>query len=185
MRGATTAFPAYDHHTTESLLSAYDQGPARLRAAIGGLSDVELRSPARGPGTWSAHEIVLHTADSEIQGVYRMRKVLAQPGCDLPGYDQDAWARCLRYAGQPSASREAALRLLEALRTAMGPVLRGATDEEWARWGAHPEYGRVTLRNLLEIYADHIERHVAQILHIRGKLGRPLELPRLLPERLY
>lgn len=185
MRGATAAFPSYQHYTTEALLAAYEQGPARLRLVIGGLSDVELRTPARGSGTWSAHEIVLHTADSEIQGVYRMRKVVGQPGCDLPAYDQDAWARLLRYAGQPSESREAALTLLEALRVAMGPVLRGATDEEWSRWGTHPEYGRVTLRDLLALYADHTERHVEQILRIRGMLGRPLELSPLLPERLY
>lgn len=185
MQGAMTAFPSYQRYTTEALLAAYDQGPARLRLATAGLSDVELRTPARGHGTWSAHEIVLHTADSETQGVYRMRKVIAQPGCDLPGYDQDAWASRLRYAALPSASREDALRLLEALRTAMAPVLRGTTDEGWSRWGAHPEYGRVTLRNLLELYADHTERHVEQILRIRGMLGRPLELPPLLPERLY
>jgi hypothetical protein len=43
----------------------------------------------------------------------------------------------------------------------------------------------VTLRNLLELYADHSERHVAQIVERRERLGVPVDLAPLLAERLY
>ncbi len=186
MRGSTAAFPSYAQYTTDQLLEAFSKGPSRLRAAIAGLSEEELRARARGPHTWSVHEIVMHTADSELQGAYRFRKIWAQPGCELPGYDQDVWARELDYRGSGTvADRENALELLAALRRSVMPVLVRASADAWNRWGTHPEYGKVTLRNVLELYADHTERHVAQILQIRQMLGKPTRLQLLLPDRLY
>jgi hypothetical protein len=186
LRGSTTTFPSYAQYTTDQLLEAFSQGPDRLRAAIAGLTEAELRTRARGPKHWSAHEIVLHTTDSELQGAYRFRKIWGQSGCELPSYDQDAWARELDYLGSNTAEdRENALALLAALRRQMTPLLRRATPEVWNRWGIHAEYGKVTLRNVFELYADHTERHIAQILELRRLLGRPADLTLLLPERLY
>jgi len=51
--------------------------------------------------------------------------------------------------------------------------------------GTHPDFGEVTLRNLLQLYADHSERHIEHILVSRKLLGRAIEMPQLLPIRLY
>ncbi|NOT08079.1 MAG: DUF664 domain-containing protein [Gemmatimonadales bacterium] len=185
VHGSLPPFPSYSQYTYDQILGAFTQGPDRLRAAIAGLSEEELRIRARGPRQWSAHEIVLHTTDSEIQGTYRFRKVWAQSGCELPSYDQDAWARELDYLGSCTAEdRENALELLAALRRAATPLLMRATADYWNRWGTHLAYGKITLRNVLELYADHTERHIAQILQIRDILGKPTNLPLLLPDRL-
>jgi len=182
----TLQFPPYGQYTHDELLDAFTKGAERLRAAIAGLGEEDLRARARGPQKWSAHEIVMHTADSEIQGAYRFRKIWAQSGCDLPGYDEDAWARGLDYlGGHTAADRDNALELLANLRRAVTPLLLRASGETWKRWGTHHQFGKITLRNMLELYADHSERHVAQILHLRGILGKPSSLPMLLPERLY
>jgi len=185
MRDAVVAFPDYSFYPTDRLLEAFREAPARLRAAIAGLDAAELRARPRGPLSWSAHEIVLHVADSELVGAFRVRKVLAEPGSVLPGYDQDAWARQLDYSGQDDAARETALELFARLRDRIAPRLAVADDVDWEKRGLHPEYGPVTLRNLLELYADHGERHVEQILAIRQRLGRPLALESRLPRRLY
>ena len=186
MLGTSAVFPPYAQYSNEQLLDAFEQGEARLRRVIAGLTEEELRTRARGPARWSAHEIVIHAADSELQGVYRMRKIWAQPGCPLPGYDQDAWAREHDYLRLGSAAERAnALDLLGALRRSVLPLLRRAQGADWERWGEHPEYGKVTLRNLLELYADHTERHAAQILEIRAILGKPVKFEMLLAERLY
>ena len=185
MRGTIAAFPNYEPYTTSQLLTAYTAGPERVRTAIAGLTEQELRARPRGRGTWSAHEIVIHTADSELQGTYRMRKVWAEPGADLPGYDQDAWATRIGYEKQSATARATALDVLTLLRTWMLPLLEGASGGDWAKSGTHPEYGPLTMRDLLALYADHTERHVAQILHVRELLGKPLDLPLLLPQRLY
>lgn len=186
MLGTKVAFPPYGQYTNAQLLAAFEQGPARLRTVLSGLTEDELRSRVRGPARWSAHEIAIHTTDSEIQATYRFRKIWAQSGCDLPGYDQDAWAREHDYRGLATAAeRENALVLLQSLRNSVLPIIQRATGDDWLRWGTHPEFGRVTLRNLLELYADHTERHVAQILETRGQLGKPMHFPLLLVERLY
>jgi len=186
MRGVKIGFPAYEIYDTSRLIDAYAAGPARIGAALDGLTEDELRRRARGPAKWSAHEIAIHVCDSELQGVFRMRKIWAESGADLPGYDQDSWARELDYLGRDGAAdRERALGLFAQLRTCGLTLLHRAGGSEWKRWGTHPDYGRVTLRNMLELYADHSERHVEQILAIRELLGKSLEMPSLLPQRLY
>ena len=186
MLAAKAAFPPYVQYATDQLIEAFRQGPARLRASLVGLTETELRTRARGPEQWSAHEIVIHTVDSEIQGVYRIRKIWSQSGAELPSYDQDAWARELDYHTRAASSeRENALQLLACLRWSALPIFERAAGADWDRWGVHPDYGKVTLRNMLELYADHVERHLAQILETRELLGKPLHFPLLLPDRLY
>src|SRR6185503_158144 len=164
------AFDDYRGVPTAQLLATFVTGPARLRQAIAGLSEDELRARPRGNGTWSVHEIVLHVADSELQGAFRMRKVLAEPGAALPAFDQDRWAAALDYQGAGEAARAQALAFFAALRERTAPLLERATAAQWEQRGIHPHYGEVSLRNLLELYADHAERHVAQILDCRTKL---------------
>ena len=184
MREAQVAFPSYAQYSTEALIDAFARGPDQLRLSVSGLAERELRARPRGELRWSVHEIILHTLDSEIQGAYRIRKVWAEPGSILPGYDQDVWAREHEYAGTVG-DREGAINGLAALRAATLPVFRRAIAGDWKKSGLHPDYGPLTLRNLLELYADHVERHVAQILESRVLMGRGIELELLLPERLY
>ena len=39
------------------------------------------------------------------------------------------------------------------------------TKEDWMQVGHHPSRGLLSVRNLLELYADHGERHLEQILN--------------------
>ncbi|MFW6201242.1 MAG: DinB family protein, partial [Gemmatimonadota bacterium] len=71
------------------------------------------------------------------------------------------------------------------LRATTLPLLTAASADDWTRTGVHPDYGSITLRNLLELYADHTERHVEQIAERRELLGSPIGIEPLLPERLY
>lgn len=170
---------------TETLLEVFAAGPGRVRAAVEGLTVEELAARPRGPERWCARAIVLHLADAEIVGSARIRLVLASPGAALPMYDQDGWADGLAYgtAGQSEVSD--ALDLFAALRRATARVWPGAGDPAWERAGTHAEFGGVTLRQLLELYADHSERHVEQLLDTRTRLGHEMTLPAILPQRLY
>lgn len=187
MRGAVLAFPPYGQYSTPRLLDAYRLSPARLERALGGLSPDERRARAR-PGKWSVNEIVCHVADSEIIGAARLRLMLAQPGATLPAYDQDRWAAALAYQERTPAEVGAAVALFSRLRETSGPLFESASEPDWTEcWGVHQEYGRITLRNLLELYADHGERHLEQICRLRELLGHstPSDLSPLLPDRLY
>ena len=186
MREATlSTFPSYSQYTTAELVDAYRLAPVRLRKAMAGLSVDEIRRRVR-PGKWSASEIVFHLADSEIVGAGRIRLAWSEPGASFMRYNQERWAAALDYLARGSAEVEAAVGLFESLRHTAGAIFEKASPEDWVhRWGVHPEYGPITLRNLLELYADHGERHLSQILTLRDLLGRPLAIPLLLPDRLY
>lgn len=185
MQGHIVPFPqTYAALDTGRLLQVYQAGPERLRAALDGQSDeVLLARPIAGK--WSIQEIAAHVADSDLIGTARLRMVLGGDDPPLPFYNQDRWSRDLKYQGMGRARLDQALALFAALRAVMFPVLAGASVEQWGRRGTHAEFGPVTLRNLLELYADHGERHIAQILERRRMLGAPSDLPLLLPERLY
>jgi hypothetical protein len=179
------SFPRYDQYTTPRLLAAYEAAPGRIRAAVAGLGLEELRAHPRA-GKWSILEVACHLTDSELMGAARVRLISAQPGAPFTAYDQAVWAAELRYDGFPLERLQTALDLFELLRRSTLPLFTEATDGDWtARWGTHPSFGAVTLRNLLELYADHGERHLEQILVLRRLLNRPIELEILLRERLY
>ena len=186
MRGKAEGFADYSVYTTEQLLDAYAKGESEIRRVIAGLSDSDLEARPRGPKSWSIKEIVLHLLDSEIQGVYRIRKAWAEPGATLPTYEEDLWTAKFNHQQATRAEMEQALALFGLLRQDTMKVFQRAGEKDWTeRYAQHPKYGRLTLGNLLEIYADHSERHIAQILTIREKLSKPMRRQPLLPQRLY
>ena len=185
MQATSTAFPeSYEVHATERLLEVYSAAPDRLRASLVGLDADDLRQRPR-PDKWSIQEIVSHVADSELMGASRVRFVYAQPGTRFVGYDQDIWARAFAYNELELLEIEQSIELFTVLRKIVRRVFDRATEAEWRQSGVHPDFGPVTLRQLLELYADHGERHIAQILCLREAIGKPLDLPLLLERRLY
>jgi len=194
MQSQRVDFPAMSHKTqfpgvyrgisTRDLIAVYKSGPTRLGGVLTGLSDEELKVRPR-EGKWSAQEIALHVADAEIMGAARMRQAWAEPGSTFVVYDQNAWASELDYRGRDSRDVVAALHLFSELRRHGTRLLEGARPGDWKKWGSHGEWGTLTFRQLLELYADHAERHIEQIAAIRSRLGKPIRLPRLLPKRLY
>jgi len=184
------SFPhTYAALSTEHLREAFSAAPRRIAAALDRLSEDELRARPI-PGKWSIHEIAMHVTDSECVGAVRIRQALGNTDggggrARFPGYDQDCWAEALRYQDHSPAIRATALRLFRAHREASAELFASASPAEWRREGIHAEWGVLTLRQLLELYADHGERHLEQILERRRLLGRALTVPLLLPNRLY
>lgn len=186
MTSSDAAFPeSYRELLTEDLLAAFERSPERIRQSVGGLTEADRKAHPI-PGKWSIHEIVLHLADSEIMGAARLRQALAEPGARLAVYDQDVWARELAYADDGAKAFDDALDLFDLLRRTTARRLRGLPRDAWKqRHADHPEWGTLTLRQLLELYADHGERHLSQILHRRRILGESMQIPLLLEQRLY
>lgn len=143
--------------TMEELLPA-------LRRAVEGLEDGLLRT-REAPGKWSVLEVLLHLADTELVYRYRMRKIVAEPGSVLPGYDQDAWARGLGYG---AGELESAFEELATLRRANLRWLRGLGDEELDRVGVHEERGPESVRRITQLLAAHDLVHRNQIQRIKA-----------------
>jgi hypothetical protein len=143
----------------ESLVRRYADGSALLRAAW---TKVPAAAQAwrPGPEKWSAHEVVVHCADSETNAHMRLRYLLAEKEPVLIGYDQDAWARTLDYAAHPV---DAAFAAIDAVRANTVPLLRRLTAADLAKTGRHTEVGAYSVERWLHTYAEHLEVHARQI----------------------
>ncbi|MFQ5529140.1 MAG: DinB family protein [Gemmatimonadota bacterium] len=154
--------------------STFVAGPRRIAEAVEGLTEEQLTARARGPATWSILEIVCHVADSEIMGAARFRQALTGSSRQFAYYDQDVWTSSLDSQGRGAGAIDDSLAVLGSLRRATASLLMRADPEAMRRTGVHPEHGEMTVVDLLEMYADHCERHRRQILEIRELLGVPL-----------
>lgn len=170
--------------STAELLEAFDAASQRLPEVLSGLTREDLKARLK-PGKWSIQEIVLHLADAEIMGAGRIRQAYAQPGSTFAFYDQAIWADILDYQSRDGAAIQTSLKLFEYLRRTSSAIFHRARSGDWQKTGKHPEYGSLTLRQLLELYADHSERHIAQILDLRARLGKGLDFSLMLEQRLY
>jgi len=143
----------------EKLIEQYTRGPARLKEALAKVPKQALQwRPAEGK--WSAHEVVVHCADSETNASLRIRYLLAEKEPVILGYDQDAWARALDYHAQPL---EDALAATTAARGRTVPLLKSMSEADWTKAGRHTESGPYTALDWLRVYAAHLEGHASQI----------------------
>src|SRR5437667_6154273 len=78
-------------------MNIFCRTPSRLNQLLKGLSVRELSTPEK-KGKWSITQIVAHLCDSELVMGFRFRMAIAQPKSQLQAFDQDKWARRLRYA---------------------------------------------------------------------------------------
>src|SRR5215468_839978 len=108
-----------------SLIETYVAGPAKLRAAVSGLTREELTARP-GPGKWSILEVVVHLADSDAISIDRMKRMLTEDNPPLLYADETAYVNELYPHEQ---SLEYALSLFELGRRQFARVLRQLPPE--------------------------------------------------------
>jgi DinB family protein len=116
------------------------------------------------PGKWSARIVVAHLADSELVGAFRLRMILAHDRPALAPYDQDLWAKRLRYE---HTDLEASLERFTVLRRANLTFWASASPAELARVGIHGERGEESIDRMRRLYAGHDLAHLRQLSRIR------------------
>jgi len=148
-------------------LAALRRAPARLARALG---RVPRRLVARRPGRgeWAVAEVLGHLADAEIALAFRIRKIAAEPREVLVAWDQDRWADNGGYRRTPP--REALATFAALRRSNLAYVGRLSTTQK-AQHGRHPEYGRLTIPQLLAHWADHDLNHLEQIRAAHRRLA--------------
>jgi len=144
---------------TAALIAQYAAGPDILRAALAQVpADALQWRPA--PDEWSAHEIIVHCADSETASAHRIRVLLVEPDPVIVGYDQAAWAKRLDYHTHPL---DLALAAVTAARADTTALIETLPPEAWTQAGRHTEAGRYTAEDWLRLYAVHLQEHADQI----------------------
>jgi hypothetical protein len=140
--------------------------PARMRAAVMGLTDAQLDTPYR-PGGWTVRQVVHHVPDSHMHSYTRFRLALTEDSPTIKPYDEARWAE-LADARLPV---EPSLTLLESLHARWVPLLRSLSAADWKRTFRHPELGLVSLENNAALYAWHGRHHVAHITSLRKRMN--------------
>jgi hypothetical protein len=146
-----------------ALLDQFRSGFAAVEDAVAGASDEELDRRA-APDEWTAREVVHHLADSETTAYVRLRKLIAEDGPTIEGYDEPEYARRLHYDRPIDSS----LAVVRAVRAASVDLLETLTPEEWERSGTHTESGPYSVDKWLRIYARHSHDHADQIRRARA-----------------
>jgi hypothetical protein len=113
---------------------------------------------SHAPGKWSGRFVLAHLADCEIAFGFRWRQVAASPGLTVQPFDQDAWA-----AHYSKLETKWALGAFITARLWNIEFLKSLPPEAFENSALHPERGRLTLQDMIEITAGHDLNHLEQL----------------------
>jgi hypothetical protein len=148
-------------------LDDIEQTPARMRAAVAGLSEAQLDTPYRDGG-WTVRQVVHHVPDSHMNSYIRFKLAMTESEPTIKPYMEDLWAELPEARTAPT---EVSLALLGSLHTRWMMFLRSLKPEDWKRTFKHPELGPMDLEKTLALYSWHGRHHVAHITSLRNKMG--------------
>ena len=151
-------------------IAVLERAPVVLRAMLNEL-DPAWTEATEGPETWSPYAIVGHLIHGErTDWIPRARLILAQD-TNRRFTPYDRFAQLRESQGKSLADLLDEFRRLRAenLATLAGWQL---TDAQLALDGEHPEFGPVTLRQLLAAWVAHDLGHVAQIARVMARQYR-------------
>jgi len=149
------------HHRLgrRNVVKALAAAPPAIARAVGRASRRVLgRRPAARE--WSVTEVLAHLLDAEVALGFRIRKVAAEPGSAIPAWDQEKWTEGLRHR---RAGARTVLAAYAALRGAHVELARRLTPAQRRLRGRHPEYGPISVAQMLEHFAEHDLNHLGQI----------------------
>jgi uncharacterized damage-inducible protein DinB len=158
---------AIDPETLQAAIHTIAETPARLRAAVEGLTPEQLDTPYR-EGGWTVRQVVHHVPESHLNGYTRCKLALTEQNPVIKPYDENAWARTPDVATTPIG---VSLLMLDTLHARWVLLLKGLDADQWARTYRHPESGDWRLDEFTAHYAWHGSHHVAQITTLRQRAG--------------
>ena len=150
----------------ERFIDQIEGTPAKLRAAVEGLSPEQLDTPYR-PGGWTVRQLVHHLPDSHLNSYTRFKLALTEDEPTIKPYYEDRWAELDDARNAPI---EISLALLGSLHQRWVLLLRSLAPQDFARTFRHPELGVVSLDKNVSLYAWHGRHHVAHITSLRERM---------------
>jgi len=148
-------------------IDVISEAPARLRAAVEGLTQEQLDTPYR-PDGWTVRQVVHHVPDSHLNSYCRFKLALTEDEPMIKPYHEDRWAELKDSQATPV---EVSLALLESLHKRWVTLLKSLEPADFNRTFRHPELGLVTLAQNACLYAWHGRHHVAHITLLRERMG--------------
>ena len=142
--------------------------PRMLEYAVLNLNDDQIQAPYRDGG-WTVNQVIHHVADSHMNAFIRFKLGLTEDNPTIKPYIQSAWGETADVTAVPV---NLSITLLHALHHRWYELLKTIADEQWERTIYHPEQERkITLWELLLIYAWHGKHHAAHVTNLREQMG--------------
>jgi len=147
------------------LAAQYEASTHEFLTLVKSLSDGDLdRADSEG---WTPRQVIHHVADSEAQSYARLRRLIAEPGTQIQGYDEGKWAENSTLGYQVSDVAPS-IAVYSAVRNSSYALLQRLSEQELDNKGIHSESGEYSIRTWLETYTNHPVDHAHQI---RKQLG--------------
>ena len=139
---------AYEMATNEFLVIATNVPESKLDIHVG--------------EDWSSRQVIHHCADSEAQSYARLRRLIAEPGSMIQGYDEGAWGNnpTLGYTELPV---QVSIDVFKAVRAGSLEIIKRLSLEQLQNSGVHTESGEFTVEKWLKGYTRHAIDHAEQI----------------------
>jgi hypothetical protein len=128
--------------------------PARNRKIVADLGLAGLNR-SYAPGKWSARQLLVHLAQTELAFGVRARMALTTEDYVVQPFDQDRWL-----AGERDADADVALAAYEGMRALNLALFRGLSPTDLARTFRHPERGPLEVRDVAVMLAGHELHHL-------------------------
>ena len=143
-----------------SAAQRYREATEQFLEVVSQLSDSQL--DASSNGSWSARQVIHHVADSEAQSYARLRRLIAEPGTQIQGYDEAGWGenQTLGYTELPI---DQSLEVFKAVRASTLEIIKRLKPAQLDNSGTHSESGEYTIKTWLETYINHPLEHATQI----------------------
>jgi DinB family protein len=152
-----TLNPYSDDLANRDPLEALADTPVRIRALIERWTPQQYdRSYA--PGKWSARQILIHLAQTEMALGARARMALCTTPYTSQAFDQNAWI-----ARDTAISGADALNALVAMSVMNRALFASLSAADRATPFTHPEYGSISVDWLIHQMAGHQIHHLKQL----------------------
>jgi hypothetical protein len=151
-------------------VAVLERTPQTFRAMLGGLSPV-WTDATEGPDSWSPWVILGHLIHGERDDWIPRAEIILEQGADRRFTPYD------RFAQFQESKGKLLTQLLDEFAELRGQnmaTLAGwrITSEQLSLTGEHPEFGSVTLRQLLSTWVAHDLGHIAQTARVMAKQYR-------------
>ena len=111
---------------------------------------------------WTPRQVIHHLADSEAQSYSRLRRLIAEPGSLIQGYDENKWAESSKL-GYKSEDVQSSLEVFKAVRQASYELIKRLSEKDLEIEGTHSESGAYSVGKWIKTYTSHPLDHANQI----------------------
>lgn len=151
-------------YSLEKSWQVLDRTPAVLRSLLSGIDD-EWTMNNEGPDTFSPYDVVGHLIHSEKTNWPDRVRMIREQGTTTTFNPFDRFAM---YNDSKGKSLDQLLNDFETLRKANMQWVKSLnlTGQDLVKKGTHPQFGEVTLKQLLSAMVVHDLSHISQVVRV-------------------